>query len=145
ALITVWSPDWRAALQILIVPSRLPVARVLPSGANTTEAISPVCPLRVSTRRRPATSHRYRVPFWPAVARVLPSGEKANARSPPLCCSKDPVSRPVAPAAPRLTAQSFTVPARAADASVFPSGENAREFIDPDCSPLKVIARRAPA
>src|SRR5512142_1743598 len=81
-----------------IVLSRLPEARVLPSGLMATLHKAPVCP--VSGRpmgRRVATSHRRMVLSWLPETRVSPLGLNATLFTAPVCSvSGGPSGRSVA-------------------------------------------------
>jgi hypothetical protein len=68
----------------LTVLSVLAVARVLPSGLNSTPSTASVWPVRgVPMARWVVTSHNLTVPSKPKVARVLPSGPNATLIFPP--------------------------------------------------------------
>ena len=71
----------------MIVLSRLPVARVLPSGLNATDATPCACPVSVAVILPLATSHSLTVLSRLAEASVLPSGLNVTERTESVCLS----------------------------------------------------------
>src|SRR6185503_7683999 len=65
-----------------MVRSSLAVAKVWPSGVNTTERMSAVCPLSERRRRPVSMSHSRTSRSTPPLARVKLSGAKATDQTP---------------------------------------------------------------
>ena len=71
-----------------IVPSRLALAREVPSGENATEVTIDVCPSRVAWSWPMSGSHSRTVPSSLALAREVPSGENATDHIQSVCPSR---------------------------------------------------------
>ncbi|GAB2954560.1 hypothetical protein GCM10027203_68380 [Nonomuraea fastidiosa] len=73
---------WVATRHSRAVPSRLPVARILPSGGKATEAMPSGASRGSPMLNVGRTSHSRAVSSSLPVARILPSGAEGNGKAP---------------------------------------------------------------
>jgi hypothetical protein len=120
-----------AVSQSLMVLSRLPVARYLPSGEKATQATPYVCPSSLKSSFPAAMSHTLAARSYPPdEARRPPSGEKTTDSTPDEC----PLS--VKSSFPPAMSQSLMVVSSLPEARRLPSGEKVAQYTLHEC-PLK--------
>ena len=120
-----------AMSQSLIVLSKPPKAKVLPSRLYAMHLTPSVFPLRVAVFLPVVTSHSLTALFKPPEAKVLPFPLYATDSTGPVCSPSVAVFLPV------VTSHNFIVVSILPEARVLPSGLNAMEVTPPEC-PLRV-------
>src|SRR5205823_8616080 len=117
--------------QSRIVLSALPLARVCPSGENARLPTPSVCPRKVASSRRVATSHSLTLVSARPVASSLPSGENDTCTT-RICCpgraAPEQRGAPRRPSRYAATSHSLTALSALAEARILPSGENTRAW-----------------